>query len=217
MTSPQLEKPLETRRLRNREAARRAILDATEALLVDGGFESFSMRRLVERCGYTAPSIYHHFGDKRGLIDALLEERFRLMVDRIQAVPTEGDGVATLRAQFAAFVQFGLEHPTHYRLLTQPRPDDSPPSESAEAARALIEVTLSRLAADKRLQLDDIEEAVQCIWVMLHGLIALRISRPDYEWTSSHVDVCLDVLLRGLVISPSHPNGARAPAGSHER
>ena len=79
------------------EAARRAILDATEALLVADGYESFSMRRLVERCGYTAPSIYHHFGDKRGLIDALIEERFRRLVDRIRAVPSEGDAVAALR------------------------------------------------------------------------------------------------------------------------
>jgi AcrR family transcriptional regulator len=217
VTLSQPEKPLEKRRLQNREAARRAILDATEALLVDGGYESFSMRRLVDRCGYTAPSIYHHFGDKRGLIDALIEERFRRLVERIENVPSEDDAVATLQAQLTAFVEFGLEHPTHYRLLTQPRPDGSPPSESAEAARALIEVTLSRLAAEKRLQLDDIEEAVQCIWVMLHGLIALRISRPNYEWTSSHVEVCLDVLMRGLLVPSTHPKGSGAPAGSHAR
>ena len=54
-----------------RSQARRAILDATQSLLVEGGYEAFSMRRLAERCGYTAPTIYHHFGDKPGLIGAL--------------------------------------------------------------------------------------------------------------------------------------------------
>lgn len=203
--------PQEKRRMLSREAARRAILDATEALLVGDGYEAFSMRRLAERCGYTAPSIYHHFGDKAGLIDALIGERFARMVDRVREVTCDSDALVVLRGQFEAFVTFGLEHPTHYRLLTQPRNDGSPPPPAAEEARALIEVTLSRLAAENRLLLDDIEEAVQCIWVMLHGLISLRISRPDYEWTRSHVEVSIDVLLRGLVSGTECSNESHAP------
>ena len=194
--------PSERRRLQQRAEVRRLILDATEALLVADGYEAFSMRRLADRCGYTAPTIYHHFGDKGGLLDALLEERFRQMVERIQQVPEAGDPLETLRRQLHAFVHFGIENPTHYRLLTVPRPDEtSSPPESAEESRAIIEVTLSRLARDGRLRVDAIEEGVQCIWVMLHGLISLQISRPDYAWTESHVDVSLEILLRGLVTS----------------
>jgi AcrR family transcriptional regulator len=205
------ETPQEKRRSQSREAARRAILDATEALLVADGYESFSMRRLAQRCGYTAPSIYHYFRDKAGLLDALIEERFGLLVDRIREVPSGGDAEDAVRGQLEAFVKFGLENPTHYRLLTQPRNDGSQPPQAAEQARALIEVSLSRLAAENRLLLDDIEEAVQCIWVMLHGLISLRISRPDYEWTPSHVDVCVDVLLRGLVSPSGRSTDSSAP------
>jgi AcrR family transcriptional regulator len=205
--------PAERRRLRQRTEVRRSILAATEELLVAGGYEGFSMRRLAERCAYTAPTIYHHFGGKRGLIDALLEERFRQMVERIRRVPTADDPLETLRRQLGAFVRFGIENPTHYRLLTVPRLDDeSPPPQSAEDSRSLIEVTLSQLARDGRLQVDEIEEAVQCIWVMLHGLVAMRISRPDYAWTASHVDVSLEILLRGLVAparaAVSTPTGA---------
>ena len=61
------------RRLQYREDARRAILDAAEELLVEGGLEGFSMRRLADRCGYTAPTIYHYFRDKPGLIASVLE------------------------------------------------------------------------------------------------------------------------------------------------
>jgi len=63
----------EQRRSAQRAQVRRAVLDATESLLLEAGEEQFSIRRLVERCGYTAPTIYHHFGDKKGLIDALLD------------------------------------------------------------------------------------------------------------------------------------------------
>ena len=32
--------------------------------------------RLAERCGYTAPTIYHYFGDKEGLWLAVLEAAY---------------------------------------------------------------------------------------------------------------------------------------------
>jgi AcrR family transcriptional regulator len=205
-----LRKPAARRRIEQTAAVRREILDATESLLVSAGYESFSMRRLAKRCGYTAPTIYHHFGDKRGLIDALLEERFRLMVKRIRRVPASADPLTTLRGQLMAFVHFGLENPTHYRLLVAPRPDaDAEPTRAAEESRELIEATLSQLARAERLLVDDIDEAVQCIWVMLHGLISMRISSPDYAWKDTHVEASLEILLRGLVA----PHGSAGGSG----
>jgi AcrR family transcriptional regulator len=217
MTEPSAAKPIEKRRLQQREETRRAILDATEALLVAEGYEAFSMRRLADQCGYTAPSIYHHFGDKRGLIDALLEERFLLLVERMRGVAADGDPLDTLRRQLLAFVRFGLENPTHYRLLMVPRLDEqSPPPRSSEAARELIEVTLQRLARRRRLQVADIEAAVQCIWTTLHGLISLHISRPDHPWVPNHVELALGTLLRGLV-SPAAAPDRGAPATGPSR
>jgi len=213
MTARSTEKPVAKRRLQQREEARRAILDATEGLLVAEGYEALSMRRLAEQCGYTAPSIYHHFGDKRGLIDALLEERFGLLVERIRSVAAGDDPVEILHGQLSAFVRFGLENPTHYRLLMAPRLDaESPPPRSSEAARELIEVTLTRLAQARRLQVGDIEEAVQCIWTTLHGLISLHISRPDHPWTPNHVEAALGILLRGLVAPAGGPRSSEPAA-----
>src|SRR3972149_293778 len=79
--------PAELRRPRQREQARRAILDATEALLLEAGSDGFSMRRLAERCGYTTPTIYHYFEDKPALIDALLEGRFAGLLRRVRRGP----------------------------------------------------------------------------------------------------------------------------------
>ncbi len=190
------------RRLQQREGAQRAILDATQALLVEEGYERFSMRKLAERCGYTAPTIYHYFGDKAGLIDALLEERFGQLEARARAVPHGDDPVEALRAIAHDFVRFGLENPTHYRLLSVPRPDDSPPPASAERVRSMIEDPIARLAAEGRLATDDVEAAMQFIWASIHGLVAIRISRPDYEWADNMVGFSLEAMLRGLVGEP---------------
>ena len=102
------ETPAERRRREQREDARRSILDAAEALLVEGGYERFSMRRLALRCGYTAPTIYHYFGDKRRLIDAVLEDGFQRILDRLREVRRSADpaeAVATLVGGLAAGVR----------------------------------------------------------------------------------------------------------------
>jgi AcrR family transcriptional regulator len=199
MQSPSSETPAERRRLQQREDARRAILDAAEALLVEDGYGRFSMRRLAIRCGYTAPTIYYYFGGKQRLIDAVLEERFARILVRIRRVGRRRDPAESVRAQLDAFVRFSLENPTHYRLLTVPRPDDSPPPASAEAARAELETPLAVLLAAGRLRARSVDEAVQCLWAVLHGVISLRINGPAELWVENLEEFALDTVLRGLV------------------
>jgi AcrR family transcriptional regulator len=196
----------EQRRRRQRSDARRAILDATESLLVEGGYESFSIRRLVDRCGYTAPTIYHHFGDKPGLLDALLEEVFQKLVRLIRRVPASEDAIEYLRALARAFVRFGFRNPTHYRLLTQPRDPASQPPRSAEEVRELLEQPWLELWEAGRLRSGDVRSASQSLWTLCDGLIHLRASRPDHDWSKFLVDDAIDALLRGL-IAPAGDSG----------
>jgi AcrR family transcriptional regulator len=203
--------PAERRRLRQREDARRAILDAAEALLIEDGYERFSIRRLQERCGYTAPTIYHHFGDKRGLVDALLEERFGTLLARLRRVRLGSDREENIRQLARAFVRFALRNPTHYRLLYAPRPPGIGPPPSLETARALIQTPFRELAAGGRLWTEDFEAATQACWATLHGLIHLLTTRPEYPWSPRLFEVALETMVRGLLREPSQRDGrARA-------
>jgi AcrR family transcriptional regulator len=204
--------PAERRRQQSRADARRAILDATEALIVEDGLEAFSMRRLAARCGYTAPTIYHYFGDKQTLIDELVEERCRVLLRSLKRVPLGPDPVENVRAMFVAFVRFGLRYPTFYRALSVPIEEERTPPPSAEAARLLMQGPLEKLAAEGRVPAG-VEPASQALWAYLHGHILLRTSRPDYPWEADVLEIGLDALLRGL-IAP-HP-GARADAARSE-
>ena len=190
--------PAEQRRLRQREGAQRAILDATEALLVEEGYDAFSMRKLAERCGYTPPTIYHYFGDKRGLIDALLEERFQKLYDRLRRVRLGDDPVQNIRELARAFVRFGLRNPVHYRLLYAPRPSGVKPPPSREALLELGEGMLRSLAEEGRLRLE-VKAANQALFVTLHGVISLRNESADIEWVAGLPDLAIESMLRGLV------------------
>ena len=190
--------PIEQRRQRQRAEARRTILDATADLLVEGGLEGFSMRRLAERCGYTAPTIYHHFGDKTGLLQALIEDLFSRLLDELRATPPSDDPVERMRQLCLSFVRFGLRHPRQYQLLTLPRGNATPPP-SSEQCIAILEEPMDSLAGQDRLQPGDREANRQSAWALLHGLISIQSGHPDYEWHDKLNENAIDLLVRGLV------------------
>jgi len=198
--------PAQRRRLQSRADARRAILDATESLLVEDGFEAFSMRRLAERCGYTPPAIYHHFVDKQHLLDELLEERCQALVKALKRVRQGDDPVENLRAFGITFARWGLRNPTHYALLAQSRQPELPVPPAAEEARALMEAPLEKIAAEGRLTAQR-ESAAQALWAFLHGFVLLRTSRSDIEWMPDVLEVGFAALLQSFI-----RDADRAPA-----
>lgn len=193
------------RRSQQRSDARRAILEAAESVLADGGYESFSIRRLVERCGYAAPTIYHYFGDKRGLLDALLEERFGDMLRLIRRVPVSADPLDTIRARARAFVRFSLRNPTHYRILTSQRDASARPLQTAEDARGLLEQPWLQLIEQGRLAAAHLDLAQQSFFALLHGIISLRSSRRDLEWSPVIVEESVDAFLLGWTARAAEP------------
>ena len=182
------------RRLRHREEARRAILDATQELLVEQGYESFSMRKLARRCGYAAPTIYHYFGDKPGLLDRLIDLRMREVSAEMRSVHLTSDPVENMRRLFIAFVRWGLANPTHYQLLTSTRE----PHPAGEEAREVLMRPVTQLEEQGRLE-PDIDLARQSLWALVHGIISLQTTRPEEDWSEQLIDRALDAMICGLV------------------
>lgn len=190
--------PAARRRQRQREEARRAILESAQTLLVEEGNRSFSMRRLADRCGYTTPTIYHYFQDKKTLLDALLEERFAQLLGIMKAVPQGGDPIENWRQMTLAFIDFGLRYPDHYRLLTTPRGEDETPPPVAEELLNLVAKPLEDLEAQGRFVPEDSEAGRQAAWALIHGLVSLRSSLPEYAWSDGVVSAAVDMMVRGL-------------------
>jgi AcrR family transcriptional regulator len=194
---------IEHRRARQREAARRAILDATEFLLIESGGFDFSIRSLSKRCGYSAPTVYHYFGDKDGLVDALLEERVAVLADAIERVPVSGEALADLRAVLRTFVGFSVEHPTFDRLMwTVSSKGQTRTTPAMERLTARVRPPLEELAESGALGGADVDTAGQMIWALLHGLSALRVTEPSHPWAPNLGERAIDTLLRGM----THPD-----------
>src|SRR5436309_521150 len=96
--------------------ARDRLLRAAATLMNESGERTLSTRGVCAMAGVRAPTLYHHFGSKQGLIDAVIRHGFTQYV--APASPHESsDPVQDVRRGWDRHVQFGLEHPTFYALL----------------------------------------------------------------------------------------------------
>ena len=187
------------RRERQRQEARRTILDATEALMIEKNGSDFSIRALGKRAGYSAPTVYHYFGDKDGLIDALLEERVSRLAEKLERVAPTGDAQADLRAMLLAYFHFSADNPNVTRLMsTLSRKGESREPDAMQRVKDRIGGAVDRFGESGRLGMFDRDSAGQILWALAYGLVSLRLSQPDFSLDDRFVERALDALFLGM-------------------
>src|SRR4030081_760407 len=93
------------------------ILLAAAQLMDESGNTTVSTRAVCERAGVEAPTLYHHFGNKQGLIDAVIQHGFNQYVDPQTAQDNALDPIDAIRHGWDRHIRFGLENPRFYALL----------------------------------------------------------------------------------------------------
>jgi len=122
--------PRGRRQEREREAVRRAILDAARHLFVERGYRNVSIRGIAERIDYSAAAIYSYFPSKDAIFFALAAEGFGLLNAALDRIVTagEGDPLDQLRHGFFAYYEFSKSNPEYFGLMfvdrTVPRLSD---------------------------------------------------------------------------------------------
>jgi AcrR family transcriptional regulator len=71
---------------RGREEARRAILEAAEKRLREGGPEAVRVQHVAADLGITDAAVHHHFGSRDGLLEALLRFAGRRLRDELERI-----------------------------------------------------------------------------------------------------------------------------------
>jgi len=183
------------------EATRRAILAAAEHLLATVGEEGLSIREVCTRAGVTPPTVYHHFGDKAALVDRVVNDCFAAF-DRAAARGTvPSDPVEGLRAAFDRYLEYGVAHPTHYRLMFQrsgPRP-----TPAGIASYDRLRRVVAAVAAAGRLRLP-VEAATAAYWASMHGVTSLLVA-GYLKPTSAAVALVRDALIDRLTEDAPRP------------
>jgi len=179
---------------------REDILEVSRNLLVKDGFGKMSMRKIANRAGVSATSIYLHFQNKDELLLALIESSIAKLSSALEKNLTDSDdSITKLEKMARSFVDFALENPQEYEIIYMVRPEEMPkfPKEKFQQIRKIYELLADIISEGKRkgaLNVDDPLMSSYMIWAQLHGVASVIISRrldtriPDEEFVSQAVD-----------------------------
>jgi AcrR family transcriptional regulator len=142
----------------------RQIVAAARGVLDEEGTEGLTMRRIAERLGIRAPSLYKHFPDKEALEAAIVSAAFEEQAEVFEhAVAGSADPLADLAAAYRGFAR---AHPHLYRVMTdrELRRDLLVPGVEDRAGMPIF-----RAAGEDR-------DRARAAWAFAHGMTLLELA-----------------------------------------
>jgi AcrR family transcriptional regulator len=166
--------------IRPDEPGREKILDAARAMFGDRGFDATSIAEIGAGAGISKSVLYHYFGSKAGLYQALLKHDGQALIEAVTAaVPPPDVDAPRLRAGIDAFLEFLSEHPDTWKLMTRDPPADPELRKVQKRVDGYVAATLRSLLAapDKHTARPE-----------LIDLVALAV-RTYASWWQDHPEV----------------------------
>jgi AcrR family transcriptional regulator len=202
------------RRARDSNATRDRLLLAAAQLLHASGGGPVSTRAICERAGVQAPTLYHHFGSKQGLIDAVIRHGFEQYLEP-EPADASIDPIDAIREGWDRHVQFGLDHPGFYALLYGTVERGRPCAITAPALTRLTRL-LDAAARGGRLRVAPEEAAAQLLAANV-GVTLSLIAQPKDDPDRSLSERVRDAVLAAVCVRPDgrtpiRPGSPRAAA-----
>ena len=188
--------------------ARARIVRAATELLASGGRNAVTTRAVSAAAGVQPPTIYRHFGDMQGLLDAAARETLAVHVREQATRALTNDPVEDLRRGWDLQIAFNLAHPDAFALKY------SAPSVAASArvlheSVQLLKSLVVRIAEAGRLRID-VARATNLIYAAGTGVALTLITTPPGERDPRLSETMREAILTAITV----PATAEAPNGS---
>ncbi|MFF2327435.1 MULTISPECIES: TetR/AcrR family transcriptional regulator [unclassified Streptomyces] len=156
-------------------STRARILEVAARLIAESPDGDISTRAVCEAAQVGAPALYRHFGDKEGLLSAVVDHGFDQYLATKRQRDESTDPIADLRNGWDIHVEFAQRNPHLYRLMNSPAMR-TPPAAALESHRILTR-DLERAAAVGKLRLAP-ELAAQMVMSASVGVALMLVARP---------------------------------------
>lgn len=190
---------------------RQAVIDTALQLAEESGNEQISLREVARRIGVSSGAPFRHFADHSALMTAIAEEatvRLRLMVERDQH-RSPPQAIERLRTMGQSFLNWALEHPTSFRLVSARRLYDFESSPTLQTHFAVVrERTVSFVEMAQRegdLQADvPPERLALMLRSAVYGMARMHVDGQLAQWgipagaARRELRSMLDALIEGL-------------------
>lgn len=195
----------------SRDDTRQVIIRAATDLLTQGGRDAVTTRSVAAAAGVAPPVIYRFFGDKSGLLTAVVQAGF---TEYMRAHSDAGrdceDPVDDLRRGWDLAVRFGLENPELYTLSNGGSTDAN--SAAFTASMDMLMRRIRRISAAGMLLVDE-ELAALVIHATARGAVLTALALPDSERRPELLGVLREAMVGS--ITSLHPEvGEPRPHGA---
>lgn len=130
--------------------SRRALLDTTVEMIEKRGLDGFTVDEVLIQSNTSSSSLYHHFGSRKGLLVAALDERYRRLARGEDLRNLDGGLQATSTEEFLSYVARQIE-----RIITDPANRAVRRSRLEAAARSLSSPELAAPTATVQARMLD--------------------------------------------------------------
>jgi TetR/AcrR family transcriptional regulator, regulator of cefoperazone and chloramphenicol sensitivity len=183
------------------ERTRALIMDETVRCIVEEGFAAASAKHIAERAGVTWGVIQYHFGDRDGLLTAVIDAGFDELHDRVAAVDVpDGSTVervtALVDAAWAAFSSPTSRASLEILIATRATRD-----RVTNQHLTAMAVELSRLGRDLMAEGPhdaDTSAIGDLLWATLRGLVFTQMVVDQTIDPSRELAALVDVLVTRL-------------------
>lgn len=175
-------------------------------IVAEQGGGALTVRRVAEAAGCSTIGIYSHFGDKAGLLEAVVLDGFADFGAALAAAETGGTALERLLASARAYRAWALANRTRYLIMLTPHVAGfTPRAAVTERTAAVFEAHRARVAqaiAERSLIDADAEALARHLWALVHGqvLLELMLTPPPAATGAAAFDAALDWALAGIAV-----------------
>jgi AcrR family transcriptional regulator len=150
-------------------------------IVTEHGVEALSMREIAERIEYSPSGLYEYFSSKEEIIDALVDEGFERLKERLKQGIHGDTALARLERAGHVYLQFATHEPELYLMMFNRKavvPGSLADVEQNTAYAELLRAFQSGFRSGEFHVAMDAgwQEAAYACWSMLHGLSMLRLT-----------------------------------------
>jgi AcrR family transcriptional regulator len=186
---------------------KKRIADAARELYLHEGTQGFSMRKVADRVGVSAPAIYRHYRNKNELLNEIVIEGLRILEEYLRPALDAPGPYERLKQLTDNYLAFALEQPQYFdfAFLLPNREIEPVASEIARPDWTTFRMAVEQVGecmAQGIFEADDPLETSIAVWAGVHGLVTLyRTGRfgPDPVLFRGIYGNCVDRVLRGLM------------------
>jgi AcrR family transcriptional regulator len=194
---------------------RTRILETAAGLLAQSADVDVSTRAVCDAAGVTAPTLYHHFGDKDGLLAAVVDFGWATFLETKRAVAAVvHDHVADdIRAGWDNHLEFARENPSFYKLMWSPGV-----AANSAAVREAYQMLYDRLqlgAGRGQLRMS-VEAASRIVLSATTGAALSLISQPDLYGDGTFATQLREAVIAWITVPPGTPSSAHDPERAAE-